>query len=124
MQREIKFRVYCPKHEDWEIYSLGDLVIGVATSGGNEFSAHEGEFDGETWGQFTGLKDKNNKEIYEGDIISKSGAYVIWANNLACWCFTFKHASDYAPLFHAHVADAEVIGNIWKTPELPTPPAS
>ncbi|MCP1460283.1 YopX family protein [Bacillus amyloliquefaciens] len=90
----------------------------------------------ETVGQFTGLKDKNGREIYEGDIVrnhrdnSNELLEVLWQEEVA------EHASDgiywtkevpgfrfkrikrgLTTVFVAHV-DLEVIGNIHQNPEL------
>jgi uncharacterized phage protein (TIGR01671 family) len=75
--------------------------------------------------QFTGLKDKNGKEIYEGDIIDFEEP-VYESQNLKCPVVFYEcefvadwdrgDAQTYIPL--RDMNDVEVIGNIYENPEL------
>jgi len=75
-----------------------------------------------TVGQFTGLLDKNGKEIYGGDIIkiTTSGNYnavIVWNEETCAFsakAIHFRTISDH--LFGANIS--EVIGNIHDNPEL------
>lgn len=84
------------------------------------------EVDGKTVGQFTGLKDKNDKEIWEGDIIptlNNSGNYpVIFDRGCFMWAgspLTYDFETEENKVIDANTEIyAGVIGNIHENPEL------
>ena len=132
MNREIKFRGKSKETGKW-VY--GDLIQcdGYYTTcnrtkiGENEYETLYYDVIPESVGQYTGLNDKNGKEIYEGDIIKTSENYpidnlepitnesiiaeVIFNRGRYCLA-TGTFTSTLIPEM------CEVIGNIYENPEL------
>jgi uncharacterized phage protein (TIGR01671 family) len=127
--REIKFRAYtggeivylddCPDCRAF--FRGGELVLqhwDEPEDGPNMWHDVEATFQ-----QFTGLKDKNGKEIYEGDILQDNEYaeddgtaedVVVWNEADGCWT-THEWGVDGSSF-----DGCEVIGNVHENPELLT----
>lgn len=108
--REIKFRAWDSKFLKMEAFELGRFISPI-------------KFADLILMQYTGLHDKNGKEIYEGDIVEqfKGSEYsckrfVDWRqDHCGFWlCFKDRPHVDLTE-YREHL---EVIGNIYENPEL------
>lgn len=77
--------------------------------------------DPATVGQYTGLKDKNGREIYEEDIIKTDFSYATWIGFVHFNKGNFELVDSdkngqYLTL--SVLSDIEIIGNIHDNPEL------
>ena len=74
----------------------------------------------ETLGQFTGLLDKNDTEIYEGDIIeiSNNRYKVNWNDKLAAFTAVDPEFNETYLIIDLDISKIAVIGNIYDNPDL------
>lgn len=121
MTREIKFRGIRLDNGEW---AYGDLIQnpnGISIYWTEPYSVSWQEkkvkVDPETVGQYTGIKDKNGKEIWEEDIILFSG--IEFEISYSDGCFWFSNEEETMELHSIlGMGEIEVTGNIHDNPEL------
>lgn len=68
--------------------------------------------------QHTDLKDKNGKEVYEGDILRRNNNVFEIRWNAEYAEFEPRTTNDWTPVLRFIIDSAEIIGNIYENPEL------
>lgn len=122
MSRKIKFRAYDSTtgkvSEPFDVKeSWGDYLIDF-----DDYST-DGALDSIIWEQFTGLLDRNGKEIYEGDIVK----YKLYADSRLDYIDEVFYSTISGAFMVGDednirtldcLINVEVIGNIHENPEL------
>ena len=122
MKREIKFRAWDKKHNCWDddfaIHADGCLYQPAKARWDISDIAVETAYDELEIMQFTGLKDKNGKEIYEGDIVSCADVIVAVTWKDAGFHIITNESQGASMFVQDRAKHFEVIGNIYSNPEL------
>ena len=127
IMRDIKFRAWdgeCMlRQEELDAYSIHELRKGVLCD-----RPCEGDQTRITLMQYTGLKDKYGKEIYESDILRdfEPDYFVAEYSDASFWCVGYKDGKRIVDMFEPFILgkseiesqQLEVIGNIYENPEL------
>ena len=116
--REIKFRALDPGTDKWLYFTLTKLICG--------HGRHNLRL--KNWCEYTGLNDKNGKEIYEGDICRAAKSFIcsisidLYRGVIMTWAYMNARSklveNMVEPMWRNHEVSLEVIGNIYENPEL------
>ena len=118
--RTIKFRAWDEINNEMVYEKYGSFF-------GNYLPSHEILRRYENVMQFTGLHDKNGKEIYEGDLVSfedDPADCVYWDYDYSCWAFkttnqlSIDEFYDWCTLRKEHEKYYIIQGNVFENPEL------
>lgn len=122
MQREIKFRVWCSVIKAW----MAEDVIAVTGQnrlvdclGMNKYLDSQYKSGGIIIQQFTGLRDKNGKEIYEGDFLRGAEYELPVKVIFSGAAFRLKYSNRELE-FHesSEKIEMEIVGNIFENSNL------
>lgn len=108
--RNIEFRAFDGNTKSWVYVVMvhGQMQVNYSYANLNPEEDKIGE-----WLQYTGLKDKNNKKIYEGDILEHN------SGNVQELKYVILEGSGYSGFQHLNVkSQIKIIGNIYENPEL------
>ena len=123
--RDIYFRAWDKKLKELTNYSISDIFIEFYNK---DTDSWEIDREGERFAlcQYTGLKDKNNREIYEGDVI-KAISFARWIGVVEYsdenQAFIFndldkKYRGNSTVFMNQFDDGFEILGNIYENPEL------
>lgn len=129
MKRELKFRVFngFEMNHDVVVGRFGNFFVNPSNNGISEndsaclSEANTKYADDIPVMQYTGLKDKNGKEIWEGDILKLIDINVSVFFNSATASFDFQYEGGDCESLYSNIEagiEMEVIGNIYENPEL------
>ena len=134
-----KFRAWDKKNKIWikpqfsGVILVGDGMIAISHNKPNNnggYTAQQpilmtwGEIDNIIINQFTGIKDKNGKEVYEGDLLGGilGGFYPMWNDELKqMWLVNAYYPNETQNDIHWNEfidMEIEVIGNIYENKDL------
>lgn len=116
MTREIKFRAWNKENK------IMHQPCSMVSNWDSKTMSYQTETPVCNYMQFTGLHDKNGKEIYEGDIIQRYQDEIFevrWEelqSGFGVYIGVLKPRSHWRELYK--FLDFEIIGNIYENPEL------